>query len=146
MAREKFDTIPWHPLSNPLSRCTVALLSTAAIARKDDRPFDVQGEIDDPWWGDPSFRALPAQTSANDVELFHTHIDTRPAARDLNCVLPLDRLLEAQQQGIIGQVAATHYSIMGYILRPRVLLEETTPKIVEKLQREAVDAVALVPV
>jgi len=49
------------------------------------------------------------------------------------------------KQGEIGRSAPSHYSIMGYILQPEVLLVETTPAIIRCLQEEAVDAVVLVP-
>jgi hypothetical protein len=54
-AREHADRIPFTPLAKPLGDCTVALLSTAAVARNDDHPFDQAHERRDPWWGDPSY-------------------------------------------------------------------------------------------
>jgi hypothetical protein len=68
-ARQEPGVIPFTPLAKPLRECTVALLSTAGIARNDDRPFDQEGERRDPWWGDPSFRrirsARPKRTSVS---------------------------------------------------------------------------------
>lgn len=145
-ARERFDSIPWTPLARPLDACRVALLSSAAIALNDDRPFDQEGERRNPWWGDPTHRVIAASATAKDVELYHMHIDNRPAERDLNCVLPLERLSELATDGVVGEVAPSHYSMMGYILDETELLEETSPKIVEQLRDEAVDAVVLVPV
>ncbi|MFL7811479.1 MAG: hypothetical protein AB8I80_22765, partial [Anaerolineae bacterium] len=46
--------IPWTPLSRPLAESTVALVSSAGLALKTDRPFDQEGEQQNPWWGDPS--------------------------------------------------------------------------------------------
>jgi D-proline reductase (dithiol) PrdB len=144
--RERFDRIPWTPLTKPLSECRVALLSSAAIALRDDRPFDQQGERDNPWWGDPTHRVIPAGTKTEDVTLYHLHIDTRPAEQDLNCVLPLDRLTELAEGGAIGEAARSHYSMMGYILDETELLEATAPKIVDQLREEEVDVLLLVPV
>ncbi|MCP4602530.1 MAG: hypothetical protein GY847_18775 [Proteobacteria bacterium] len=145
-AREQFDRIPWAPLSKPISDCRVALLSSAAIALKGDTPFDREGEKKNPWWGDPTHRVLPADTNTDDVNLYHMHIDTRPAEKDLNCVLPLKRLSELVEAGKVGEIAPSHYSIMGYILDETELLEQTAPKIVSQLKEESVDAVVLVPV
>ena len=86
--------IPWTPIGKPLSEARVAFISTAAVARHDDRPFDQEGERRNPWWGDPSFRVIPRKTVTADVEVQHLHIDPRPAERDLDCVLPLRRLDE----------------------------------------------------
>lgn len=44
---------PWTPLGKPLEACTVAVISSGAIALKTDQPFDQEGERNNPWWGDP---------------------------------------------------------------------------------------------
>ena len=49
-ARREPGVIPFTPLAKPLDKCTVALLSTAGVARNDDRPFDQEGERRNPWW------------------------------------------------------------------------------------------------
>jgi hypothetical protein len=46
---------------------------------------------------------------------------------------------------LIGQPALRHYSLMGYILDPTVLVEETAPAIADRIRADNVDAVALVP-
>ena len=138
--------IPWTPLDRPLSQCRVALISTAGIARLDDRPFDQQGEREDPWWGDPSFRVVPREVRAEDVGIYHLHIDPRPARQDLDCILPLRRLDELVDQGVVASSAPRHYSIMGYILKPEQLVEETAPAIANSLAADQVDLALMVPV
>jgi len=137
--------IPWTPMARPLAQSTIALVSTAGVARRDDLPFDEAGEQRNPWWGDPSYRRIPLGTSEAEVGLHHLHIDRRFGSQDLDVVLPMRRLAELAAAGVVGRPAATHYSIMGYQLRPEVLEQETVPAIVGDLQREGVDAVALVP-
>ena len=145
-ARQKPGVIPFTPLPKPLADCTVALLATAGIARNDDRPFDQEGERRNPWWGDPSFRSIPLGTTERDVRLYHLHIDPRFGEADLDVVLPMRRLSELASEGMVGRVAPTHYSIMGYILEPTELVETTAPAIAERMHAEGVDAAALVPV
>jgi D-proline reductase (dithiol) PrdB len=137
--------IPWTPLSKPLEESTVALISSAGLALKTDRPFDQEGERQNPWWGDPSYRLLPRTATEEDVRLYHLHIHPRVAEQDLNTILPLQPLLELEDGGEIGCSAANHYSFMGYILEPRVLLEESTPAMIRHMQRDGVDVVVLVP-
>ena len=48
--------------------------------------------------------------------------------------------------GEIGEVAPSHYSFMGYLLRPEEFLRTSVPAIVEGLKAEAVDVALLVPV
>ena len=144
-AREEAGVIPFTPLRKPLSECTVALVSTAGVARNDDRPFDQDGERRNPWWGDPSYRLIPRGTRTEDVRLYHLHIDTSFGEADLNCVLPLDRLEELEVAGEIGAVAPTHYSFMGYLLKPEEFLQTSAPKMIERMRSEGVDVALLVP-
>jgi len=144
-ARQQPGVIPFTRLAKPLSECTVALVSTAAIARNVDRPFDQEGERRNPWWGDPSFRVIPLGTSESNVRLYHLHIDPRFGQADLDVVLLMRRLSELAQEGVVRQPAARHYSIMGYILEPDVLVGETAPAIAKSMRTDGVDAVALVP-
>ena len=77
--------------------------------------------------------------------LYHLHIDPRPAQQDLNCLFPLTRLLELEELGEIGASVERHYSIMGYILKPEQLLQETVPAIIRDLRADQADVVVLVP-
>jgi len=144
-ARQEPGVIPFTPLAKPLRECTVALISTAGVARNDDRPFDQEGERRDPWWGDPSFRVIPLGTTEKDARLYHMHIDPRFGESDLDVVLPMRRLEELSREGVVGRPAPTHYSTMGYILEPSELVEKTAPAIAERMRAESVDAAALVP-
>jgi D-proline reductase (dithiol) PrdB len=143
--RARPGDVPWTPLRVPLAKARVALLSTAAVALKDDKPFDAEGERRNPWWGDPSHRIIPRGTRTEQVQLHHLHVDCSFGERDLNVVLPLDRLEELAAEGVVGEVAPSHYSMMGYILREAELMARTVPAIIASLRAEAVDVLALVP-
>lgn len=143
--RQEPGPVPFTPLPKPLAECTVALLSTAGVARNDDRPFDQEGERQNPWWGDPSFRTIPLGTTERDIRLYHLHIDPRFGEADLDVVLPMRRLAELAADGVVGRPAATHYSTMGYILDATELVGTTAPTIAERMRAERVDAAALVP-
>lgn len=125
--RQEPGIVPFTPLAKLLRECTVALVSTAGVVRNDGRPFDQEGERRDPWWGDPSFRAIPLGTTERDVRLYHMHIDPRFGESDLDVVLPMRRLAELSSEGVVGRPAPTHYSLMGYILEPAELVERTAP-------------------
>lgn len=144
-ARQEPGDIPFTPLRKPLSQCTVALLSSAGIARNDDLPFDQEGERRNPWWGDPSFRSIPLGTNESDVGFYHLHVDPQFAQADLDVVLPMRRLQELAAEGFVGRPALTHYSMMGYILDTRELLARTAPAIAQRMRDEHVDAAALFP-
>jgi D-proline reductase (dithiol) PrdB len=137
--------IPWAPLSRPLEGCTVALISSAGLALKTDRPFDQEGERRNPWWGDPSYRTLPRAATAGDVALHHLHIHPRVVEQDLNTLFPLQRLMDLEERREIGKSAANHYSFMGYLLQPQVLLQESIPAIIRQVKQDGVDIVVLIP-
>jgi D-proline reductase (dithiol) PrdB len=137
--------IPWTALTKPLRECSVALISTGGIALKTDRPFDQEGERRNPWWGDPSFRIIPRTATTEDIRVYHQHIDSSLAERDVNCLLPKDRLADLVAAGEIGREAPAHYSFMGYVLEPKKLLEESVPAMVDDLRANQVDVVVLVP-
>ena len=145
IAREPRREIPWTPLRKPVAEATVALVSTAGIALAEDRPFDQDGERANPWWGDPSFRVIPRDATEKDVRVYHLHVDRGPVEQDLNCAFPVQRLLDLERSGEIGRSAPSHYSFMGYILRPQALLEQSTPAMIHRMKAENVDVVLLAP-
>ena len=138
--------IPWTPLTKPLRQCRVAVVTSAAVVLKTDSPFDPEIERRDPWFADPSYRAVPRTAKAEDVRVCHTHINASFGERDLNCVMPLERLNEIEALGEIGRSAPSHYSYFGYTMRPGALLRDSVPAILRRLREEQVDVVVLVPV
>lgn len=144
-AREQAGVVPFTPVGRALRDCTVSLVSTAGVARHDDRPFDQEGERRNPWWGDPTFRVIPLGTTEQDIRVYHMHIDPRFGEADLDVVLPMRRLTELADQGVVGRAARQHYSLMGFILDPTVLVDQTAPALAAQMRADGVDAAALVP-
>jgi len=139
--------IPWTPADKPLSECKVALLSTAGLSMRDDEPFDMDYERQNPTRGDSSWRAIRADASAETIAANHLHIDTGFIERDLNVALPLDRLREAVAEGAVGAIADTHYSIMGFQGNDSSdLVEKSAPEIAASMRNEGVDLALLAPV
>ncbi|MCP4425306.1 MAG: hypothetical protein GY803_12495 [Chloroflexi bacterium] len=145
IARATPQEIPWTPLTKSLKESTVALISTGGLALKTDRPFDQEGERRNPWWGDPTFRVIPSTATHKEVTMYHLHLNPRFSAEDLNCLFPLQRLLEFAERGEIGRSAVRHYSFMGYIIQPQRLLEESVPAMIASLKEDGVDTAVLIP-
>ncbi|HEV8718598.1 MAG TPA: glycine/sarcosine/betaine reductase selenoprotein B family protein [Candidatus Binatia bacterium] len=133
---------PWAALPKPLSACTVALVTTAGVHRQDDEPFDMADKE-----GDPTYRVIPPNAPRDQLCITHDYYDHRDADKDVNIVLPLDRLQELANDGVIGEVGPFHYSFMGHIDGHHVsrLLTKTAPEVARRLKREGVDAVVLTP-
>ncbi len=138
--------IDWRPgaqLRTPLSESKIALLTSAAFYRPSQHSFDptVRG-------GDYSYREIAADTALETLRIGHKSdaFDHTGIEKDKNLALPLDRLQEWKQQGVIGEVAERHYSLMGSITAPGRLMSITAPEIARKLAEDRVDAVFLTPV
>lgn len=141
------DPIPWAAVTKPLAESRVALLSTAGLSMQGDEPFDMELERKRPTRGDPSWRALRSDATAESIEANHLHIDTGYIQRDLNVALPLDRLREAVADGTVGAMAERHYSIMGYQGNDSsALVNRSAPEIAAAMKSEEVDLVLLAPV
>jgi len=146
MKRESPEPIPWTPMPKALRDSRLCIVSSAALSVRGDRPFDSDGERRNPWWGDPSYREIPAATRTGDVHVGHLHIDARTVEKDLDCVLPLARAAELAAAGVVGDVAPTHFTFMGYLLKPGEFLRTSVPAMMARMESEDVDAVLLVPV
>ena len=143
----KHGDIPWSPVTKPLAESRVALLSTAGLSMKDDAPFDMEFERQNPTVGDPGWRRLRADARPEAIEANHLHIDTGYIERDLNVALPVDRLRELVRAGEVGAIADSHYSIMGYQGNDSSTLEnESAPEIARAMKSEEVDLALLAPV
>lgn len=146
LSEEEFKgDIPWTPLSKPLRETTLTLVTSAGISLKTDPPFDMEREKKEPTWGDRSFRALPKNATEADINVNHLHINTGYILQDINVILPLARMLELEQEGIIGRVAPTAYSFYGFQWQSTEFLTEAIQPMAERMRDEGVEAVILTP-
>ena len=131
-----FDTQPFVT-GPPLAQRRVAIVSSAALIRRGDRPFP---------FGSAECRFLPASMSAADILMSHVSVnfDRTGFQRDLNVVYPIDRLRELAAEGVIGGVAETHFTIMGST--DPVGMTATADQIAGQLRQERIDSVLLSPV
>lgn len=131
-----FETTPFVS-GPPLVERQVTIVSSAALIRRNDTPFA---------FGSAEVRFLPADLPLNDLLISHVSInfDRSGYQRDINTVYPIERLRELAAQGIIGSVAATHYTVMGST--DPSTMEGSADQISGQLRQERVDAVLLTPV
>lgn len=132
-----FNTQPWVK-GPPLSKRRVAIISTAGLHSRNDRPF-TRDPVD-------FYRVIPGNTRANELVMTHvsTNFDRSGFQQDWNVVFPLDRLTEMAKEGIIGSVADFHYSFMG--AHDPMSMEQTARNIASLLKKDKVDAALLIPV
>ncbi len=137
----------WAPFGKPAAEATIALLTSAGLyLRHTQEPFDLDGERQDPTWGDPTYRVIPRTARAGDLGAAHLHLNTRDLVADPDVALPLVTFAELERDGVIGRLADHHYSFMGYQSRALKDWRETYgPEVVAHLKREPADAVILAP-
>ena len=131
-----YDDTPLLP-GKPLPQRRVAIVSTAGLHRRGDRPFQP---------GDGSYRIIAAETPANELVMSHISVnfDRTGFQQDLNVAFPIDRLRELVADGEVGSMAAVHYSFMGAF--PPAAAEPHAQHLAGLLKADKVDAVLLVPV
>lgn len=121
----------------PLAQRRVALVSSAALYRRGEAPFPP---------GSGEYRALPAGLPKGDILMSHVSInfDRSGWQRDLNVAFPIDRLRELAAEGVVGDVAPTHYSVLGST-DPQAMAA-SAEAIAAQMRAEGVGAAVLVPV
>lgn len=132
-----YTTTPWAA-GPPLSERRVAIISTAGLVVRGDRPFTIMP-------GD-QYRIIPGDVAADQLTMTHisTNFDRTGFQQDWNVVFPIDRLGELAKEGIIGSVAAYHYSFMG--ANSPLQMEGAARTLSGILKKDNVNALLLVPV
>jgi D-proline reductase (dithiol) PrdB len=144
--REDFmGSIPWTPMTKPLSRATITMITSAGISLKSDPPFDMEIEKREPTRSDLSYRAIPRETTDGEIRVNHLHINTNHIKQDINVMLPLTRMAELEKEGIIGKLAPTSFSFYGFQWRNTDFLSEAIEPMARAMKREGVEAVLLTP-
>lgn len=130
------------PPRRPLAAASVGMVTAGGVHLADQPPFDMA----DPE-GDASYRIIPGDVDAAALTITHDYYDHAAADRDVNCVLPIERLRELVGSGEVGDVAPRHVGMMGHLLgrqRDR-LVRDTAEEIAEIFVQDAVDVVLATP-
>ncbi len=132
-----FETRPWVG-GPPLSQRRVAIITTAGLHLRNDRPFQM----------DPNdfYRVIPGYIQANDLVMSHMSagFDRTGYQLDWNVVIPLDRLREMVTEGIIDSVADFHYSVNS--AHQPAEFDAPMREITRLLKKDNVNAALLLPV
>jgi D-proline reductase (dithiol) PrdB len=131
---------PFLPARRALPMMNLALITSAGAYLDGSEPFN--GDSID---GDVTFREIPTEIEAADLQFIARGYDSAAVRQDLNSQVPLPRLLEFQQNGIIGQLNSVFWSFQGFIPNAALLVDEMLPQLVTRLTRYEVQAALLVP-
>ena len=123
----------WTSLTKPLNECKVAFITAGGIHRKDQKPFNTAGDY--------SYREIPTNISTSELMVTHGGFDNSDINKDVNAMLPLDRLRELVEEGFIGSLSDAFYGFMGGGGNIDKFTNETGPEIARKLKEQGVDIV-----
>ncbi len=121
----------WTPLDKPLSQCTVAFCTAGGVHIKSQPRFNMAGDY--------SFRTIPSATPSSELMVSHGGFDNSDVNKDINSMLPIDRLHELAAEGFIGKVAPTLVGFMGGGGNVEKFINETGPAIAKILKEDGVD-------
>jgi D-proline reductase (dithiol) PrdB len=131
---------PFAPARRALPMLNLALISSAGAYIDGTAPFDTSAAD-----GDLSFREIPSQIEAGDLLFAARGYDPTAVTSDTNSLVPLGRLLEFENNGVIGQLNQVFWSCCGFIPNAGRLVEEMVPRLVERVKRHEVQAALLIP-
>lgn len=131
---------PFTPARRALPMLNLALISSAGAYIDGTAPFDTASAA-----GDLSFREIPVELEATDLLFASRGYDPQAVRQDMNAQIPVERLREFEQNGIIGQLNPVFWSLCGFISDAGALANELAPKLVERVHRYEVQAALLIP-
>ena len=131
---------PFTPARRALPMLNLALVTSAGAYIDGTEPFDtaVAG-------GDVTFREIPVEVEARDLKWAARGYDPSGVLEDMNALVPVQRLLEFEGNGIIGQLNPVWWSFCGFIPSAARFVATSLPLFVERVRRYEVQAALFVP-
>jgi hypothetical protein len=136
-----YAEVPFQPLTKPLAKCRVALITTAAPYQHDKgnqgpgAPYNAAAKFYTVYSGDSSIDP--------DLRISHLAIDrTHTTAEDSNTWFPLPQLRRCAAAGRIGEVAPRFHGAPTNRSH-RATLEQDCPDLLARCRADAVDAAVL---
>ncbi|HTG87936.1 MAG TPA: glycine/sarcosine/betaine reductase selenoprotein B family protein [Pyrinomonadaceae bacterium] len=131
---------PFNPARRALPMLNLALISSAGAYIDGTPSFDTSAA-----GGDSNFREIPIEVEPVDLRFAARGYDSAAVHQDANSQLPIERLLEFEKNGIIGQLNPVFWSFCGYIPDAMKVVENLAPSLAERAQRYEVQAALLIP-
>lgn len=134
------ENAPFIPLKRSLPMLNLALISSAGAYIDGTAPFVPSAED-----GDLTFREIPIEVEAADLKFAARGYDPAAIQQDLNAQVPIQRLLEYEANGVIGQLNPIWFSFCGYIPNAAKMAREMIPEFVSRVARYDVQAALIIP-
>jgi len=150
-----YEDGPFTPLAKPLKQTHLALITSTGhfVAGDDPQPFGVEDmtqeeaieRISEFTGSEPQLSHIPVDAPGEQLRVRHGGYDIRGAQADHNTVLPLGRLRELADDGVIGTLQPLAYSFVGATAQTR-LIKQSGPRWLAIFKEREIEAALLVPV
>lgn len=131
---------PFTPMRRALPMLNLALISSAGAYIDGTEPFDLESRD-----GDINFREVPIEVEAEDMLYAAKGYDAEAVKTDRNTLIPVERLQEYSENGVIGKLNNVWWSLSSYIPNASLVANELAPRLAERLISYEVQAALLVP-
>ena len=131
---------PFTPLRRALPMLNLALITSAGAYIDGMEPFDIESKD-----GDLNYREIPVEVEAGDLRYSAKGYDPAAVNQDRNAQIPIDRLLEYAENGVIGGLNNVWWSISSYIPNAARVANELAPAILARLGRYEIHAALFIP-
>lgn len=127
--RERPENIVWTPFEKKLIDSKIAIISIAGAYLKKQKPFTKEDKEQN-----YKYRELDTNVSSDELKFFALDWETGEIEEDFNVVLPVERLVLLQKEGLIGKIHDKVFSFSGLGVR-----EEWLSKSIKQLVRALKD-------
>ena len=131
---------PFTPVRRALPMLNLALVSSAGTYIDGTEAFDIESRD-----GDMSFREIPVEVGAGDLRYAAKGYDSKNVNLDRNSQIPVDRLLEYAENGVIGGLNSVWWSISSHVPNAARVADELAPAIADRLARYDIHAALFIP-
>lgn len=129
---------PWVNINKTLENNRVGLVCSGGIYASEQEPFN-------PEKNDLTLREISKTIDFRTLKISHNYYDHWGANLDINCVFPLERMLDLEKESFIKSVAPISYTFMGRIFKKTGFMNNLVPIIINGLKQQKVDLVLLIP-
>ena len=128
---------PFKSARRALPMLNLALITSAGAYIDGTPPFGSESGL--------VFKEIPIDVESEDLRYDARGYDPAAVQLDMNAEVPVERLREFENNGIIGQLNPVFWSFSGFIPDAARIAEELVPPLLERINRYEVQAALLVP-
>lgn len=121
----------WTPVSKALKDCRVGFATAGGIHLKSQTPFHAAGDF--------TIREIPWDSPIEGLMVTHGGYDNSDVNKDINAMLPVERLRELAASGYIASVSKRLIGFMGGGGNVEKFRNETGPSIAAILKEDKAD-------